>query len=85
MPRFLCSLLAFSATSSTVITLEAGDEIDFNRDIRPALSDNCYYCHGPDGSFLYPEEQVAVLSNTPTWKRDNPILKVKQSLEQNPI
>ena len=22
--------------------------IDFNRDVRPILSDNCYACHGPD-------------------------------------
>ena len=22
--------------------------VDFNRDLRPVLSDNCYHCHGPD-------------------------------------
>jgi hypothetical protein len=24
------------------------EQIDFNRDVRPILSQNCYVCHGPD-------------------------------------
>ena len=27
----------------------AAEPVDFNRDVQPILSENCYHCHGPDG------------------------------------
>ncbi len=46
--RFLTSVLCNLALVGTIHA--APEEVQFNRDIRPLLSDRCFLCHGPDCS-----------------------------------
>src|SRR3954468_25056188 len=46
-------LLCVLCASAAILPAAAAEQpipptIDFNRDVRPILSDNCYACHGPD-------------------------------------
>ena len=37
--------------AALLATLPAfGAKVDYNEDVRPILSENCFYCHGPDGN-----------------------------------
>ncbi|QDU27827.1 Planctomycete cytochrome C [Anatilimnocola aggregata] len=42
-PLFVCFAL-----SAAIMAAEPSKQIDFNRDIKPILSNKCYFCHGPD-------------------------------------
>src|ERR1700730_15046194 len=52
-PRLFCLVLTGIWALGLGCAVAAADPplppvIDFNRDIRPIFSENCYQCHGPD-------------------------------------
>ena len=48
MPNWSPNLLIVAVTFVGYIADIDGAEVDFERDVRPILSDACFHCHGPD-------------------------------------
>ncbi len=42
----LFALVCFAATTNS----RAADKLEYNRDVRPILTENCFACHGPDSA-----------------------------------
>ncbi|BDS06875.1 cytochrome c [Oceaniferula spumae] len=54
-PRFLIPALAINAFISP--SIDAGEKLSYNRDVRPILSDKCFHCHGPDSATREPDDK----------------------------
>src|SRR5262245_14523999 len=48
--RLRCAIGVWMVICGGVQSAKASDKLQYNRDIRPILAENCFACHGPDSA-----------------------------------
>jgi mono/diheme cytochrome c family protein len=67
------ALVAWASAFAGAVSLSAasGQELDFNRDIRPILSNHCFRCHGPDEAERAGGGESGLRLDTPVGQRED--------------
>jgi hypothetical protein len=76
--------IACSFTSKLAHAGEPEGTVDFTRDIRPILSENCFHCHGPDKKHLKAKLRLDIKDSV-FKDRDGNAAVVSGSLEKSEL
>ncbi|MEC7863302.1 MAG: c-type cytochrome domain-containing protein, partial [Verrucomicrobiota bacterium] len=73
-----------STITAMIWTEFSWSEINFNKDIKPILSENCYFCHGPDKNKRKAKLRLDNFTDA-TTSRDGVSAIVPNDLEQSEL